>query len=206
MSDRTLLLTREFAPNRILPWDRAITMLFQGKVEVVEEYQDAVVGTIPADQVRDFKAVARAYGHRFSAGEDIVLRVPSVLRLLRGLAHSKRGVKFSRLNVFTRDGFKCAYCGSVKQMGDLNYDHVVPRHQGGKTVWENIVSSCYPCNLKKRNRTPEQAGMALLRHPHKPRTLPMVGPRFDLKSVHSSWLPYMPELTLDGLDTKVTAA
>lgn len=205
MSDRTLLLTREFAPNRILPWDRAMTMLFQGKVEVVEEYPEAVVGTIPAGHVRDFKAVARAYGHRFSAGEDIVLRVPSVLRLYRGLAHSKRGVKFSRLNVFTRDGFRCSYCGSPKQMGELNYDHVIPRHQGGRTVWENIVSSCYPCNLQKRNRTPEQAGMKLLRQPHKPRTLPMVGPRFSPNEVVPAWLPYMASLSLMELGSETAA-
>ena len=85
----------------------------------------------------------------------------------------KRGVKFSRNNVFARDDFRCQYCGARKSARELNYDHVVPRVQGGKTVWENIVASCYDCNGMKRGRTPEQAGMKLLRAPVKPRSLPM---------------------------------
>jgi hypothetical protein len=83
------------------------------------------------------------------------------------------------------------YCGTPKKMLELNYDHVIPRDQGGRTVWENIVASCYPCNERKRNRTPEQAGMKLLRKPYKPKTLPMVGPRFDPKDIPANWLQYV---------------
>lgn len=187
----TLILTQEFAPHKVVPWDRAVLMLFQGKIEVVEEYEE-VLSVLTAARLRDFPHVARAYGQRLVAGEPLTVRTPSVARLWRSVGRMKRGVKFSRVNVFTRDGFRCCYCATPGQFKELNYDHVLPRHLGGKTVWENIVTSCYPCNSKKANRTPEQAGMKLRKQPFKPKTLPMVGPRFDLKSVPTQWLGYLP--------------
>jgi len=116
----------------------------------------------------------------------VEFQIPCVARLKRQLAGQKRGVKFSRFNVMTRDHFTCCYCGSRLPMRQLNYDHVLPRAQGGKTVWENIVTSCYPCNDRKASKTPEQAGMKLLRKPYKPKSLPLTTP---LLNVH----PDMPE-------------
>jgi hypothetical protein len=97
------------------------------------------------------------------------------------------------------------YCGEPKKMLELNYDHVVPRDQGGRTVWENIVASCYKCNERKRNRTPEQAGMKLLRRPYKPKTLPMVGPRFDPKDIPANWLQYVVGFMGDLSETTAVA-
>jgi 5-methylcytosine-specific restriction endonuclease McrA len=88
-------------------------------------------------------------------------------------------------------------------MPELNYDHVVPRIQGGKTIWENIVTACYPCNDRKGGRTPDQAGMKLRRAPYKPKTLPMLGPRFDVKSVPAVWLGYI--VSLLGEDDTMVA-
>lgn len=164
---RVLVLTNTYAPHKVVSWEKAITMFFTGKVEVVEE----------ADEVLYQKG-------------DTVIRRPSVVRLVRPVTGMKRAVKFSRMNVFTRDGFRCAYCMAPKKMRELNYDHVLPRHLGGKTVWENIVSSCYPCNSRKANRTPEQAGMKLRIKPHKPKQLPMMGPRFDPKDIPPDWVDY----------------
>ena len=62
--------------------------------------------------------------------------------------------------------------------------------QGGSTGWENIVTSCYPCNLRKRNRTPEQAGMRLLRKPFRPKTLPMSFLQLDRRTLPKIWEPY----------------
>jgi 5-methylcytosine-specific restriction endonuclease McrA len=100
-------------------------------------------------------------------------------------------VRFSRVNVYTRDGFRCQYCGEKKEMRDLNYDHVVPRVRGGKTVWENIVTSCYACNDRKGSRTPEEAGMKLPRKPFKPSSLP-VTPVLPMRrgEMPEAWLPY----------------
>jgi 5-methylcytosine-specific restriction endonuclease McrA len=137
-------------PHRIVSWQKAVNMLFLGKVEVLEEYDEILYRTL-----------------------SLTIRMPAVVRLVRVFRGIKRAVKFSRINVMTRDRFTCQYCGTKKKMRELNYDHVVPRHLGGKTTWENIVTSCYPCNARKRNRTPEQAGMILLSQPIKPKSLPI---------------------------------
>jgi len=196
MFTQTLVLSQGYAPHKVVHSDRALMMLFQGKIEVVEEYPE-VAGTIHASRLGDFKHVVRAYPGRGYDGTDLTIRTPAVARLIRPVGNVKRGVKFSRVNVFTRDGFRCQYCGASKKMAELNYDHVVPRIQGGKTVWENIVSSCYPCNDRKAGRTPEQAGMKLRKQPYKPKTLPMMGPRFDPKQVPVVWIGYLGSLDWD---------
>jgi len=89
-----------------------------------------------------------------------------------------------------RDNFVCQYCGTKCKMHDLNYDHVVPRVQGGKTDWLNIVTSCYECNDKKGARTPEQAKMKLIRKPYRPKTLPLAQPVLAMRNIPLEWEPY----------------
>ena len=81
-------------------------------------------------------------------------------------------------------------------LGALTYDHVIPRAQGGRTEWENIVTACYGCNARKGNRTPDQAGMFPLRDPVKPASLPLVPPRIDIASVPVEWRDYCIPLRL----------
>jgi 5-methylcytosine-specific restriction endonuclease McrA len=167
MMAETLLLTPWMMPHKIISWQTAVTMSFLGKVEVVAEYDEQIRST------------------------SLAIRAPAVVRLKRPMGGMKRGVKFSRINVFTRDEFRCQYCGERKGAQELNYDHVVPRVQGGLTVWENIVTSCYDCNARKRGRTPDQAGMKLLRRPVKPKWLPIATaiPR-DPRRIPPAWSPY----------------
>lgn len=164
---RVLVLTPAYIPHKVVSWERAVIMFFSRKVEIVDSYDEDL------------------------CSPSLTMKMPSVVRLVRNPAGIKRSVKFSRVNVFTRDGFRCQYCGSPKRMGELNYDHVVPRHVGGRTTWENIVAACYPCNSRKANRTPEQAGMKLLRRPYVPKTLPVMPPRFDPREIPASWADYV---------------
>lgn len=152
---RTLVLDQSYQPHRIITWQRAVTMLFQDKIEVLEEYEE------------DIRSVT------------ICIKMPAVVRLLRKVRGRKRAIKFSRINVATRDDFRCQYCEERFALRRLTYDHVIPRVQGGATTWDNIVMSCYPCNGRKANRTPEQAGMRLRRTPVKPKWLPLVAFRID---------------------------
>ena len=163
---RTLLLTPWMTPHKIISWERAVVLWALDKIDVLEEYDEEI------------RAPSRA------------LRTPAVVRLRKAMA-TKQAVRFSRINVYTRDGFRCQYCGEKKAMRDLNYDHVVPRVRGGHTVWENIVTSCYACNDRKGSRTPEEAGMTLRRKPFKPSSLP-VAPvlRVDRSDMPGVWLPY----------------
>ncbi len=70
--------------------------------------------------------------------------------------------------LFRRDGHRCMYCGGVFGRSELTRDHVVPRVQGGRDVWTNVVAACARCNHRKGGRTPEQAGMELLAIPFEP--------------------------------------
>ena len=163
---KTLLLTPWMTPHNIVPWQTAVTLLYLGKVEILEEYDEEI------------------------RSPSVTLRAPAVARLKTPVGSVKRAVKFSRINVFTRDDFRCQYCGERKAMRDLNYDHVIPRTQGGRTVWENIVTSCYPCNDHKGSRTPEQAGLKLLRAPVRPKTLPISYLPIDVTTVPPEWVGY----------------
>jgi 5-methylcytosine-specific restriction endonuclease McrA len=198
MEARTLVLTRSYLPHQIVPWTEAVTGLFTGKAEIIEVHasDEHILTTIPEDRVKDFSLVARAFPSY--SGGSLEVRAPSVMRLTDWDGNVKRGVKFSRINVFTRDGFRCQYCRKRTDMRSLNYDHVIPRDRGGKTTWDNIVTSCYPCNSRKANRTPQEAGMQLVRPPYKPKTLPFHAPRFDSREVLPSWIPYLGSMWEDA--------
>tara|TARA_B100001778_G_C18479339_1_gene579564 strand:+ start:107 stop:718 length:612 start_codon:yes stop_codon:yes gene_type:complete len=105
---------------------------------------------------------------------ELKILVPKVLLLRTYSSLPGHEVKFNRENLFERDGHRCQYCGS--QLGDsyLNMDHVIPRDQGGKTSWENIVTACIKCNTKKANRLPHQANMHLIKKPERPRWRPFI--------------------------------
>ena len=162
-----LFLDNDWQPLRVEPWTRAITDLFLGKVEVIEYSRD-----------RTIKGVSRE------------LPMPAVVRLLRRFRRDRQAIRFSRVNIYTRDAFTCPYCSERFDTEDLTFDHVLPRSAGGRTNWENIVTCCVPCNHAKANRTPEQAGMRLRRRPTKPRFLPTVTVRMDRRQVPDEWRPY----------------
>jgi len=167
----TLVLDSFMSPHAVRSWEDVVTELFTGKVEILSEYEEVIYRN---DE------------------RNVTMRMPAVARLLKPTMRFKKGVKFSRVNVLARDNFTCAYCGEKKTMRELNYDHVIPRMQGGKTVWENIVTSCYPCNDRKGARTPEQAKMKLLIKPYKPKTLPIAHPVLPVRAVPEEWKPFLP--------------
>lgn len=164
---RTLVLSQGFEPVKIVSWQRALTLLFLGKVEVIEEYD------------RDVKTTS------------IAIKIPAVVRLLRAFRRHAKPVKFSRINIYGRDKYTCQYCGAKKPIGELTYDHVVPRAQGGKTTWTNIATCCQLCNRKKANRTPAEAGMRLLKTPVQPTATPVLVVTLSRTSVPDAWRDYM---------------
>lgn len=91
--------------------------------------------------------------------------VPSVIRLSKYRRVPRRTRMISRRGILTRDKHTCSYCGKEKGGFELTLDHIVPKSRGGPSSWENLVSACQPCNHRKADRTPEEAGMKLLRKP-----------------------------------------
>ena len=164
---KTLLLSQSYEPLKVVSWQRAITLLFLGKVEVIEEYDRNVKTT------------------------SLVIKIPAVVRLLRAFKKYQKPVKFSRINIYGRDNYSCQYCGCKKSINDLTYDHVLPRAQGGKTTWTNIVAACYPCNKKKGNQTPAQAGMKLTKQPVQLSATPTLIISINQESMPDAWRDYL---------------
>jgi 5-methylcytosine-specific restriction endonuclease McrA len=160
----TLVLNASYQPVARIPWQRAITLFFLGKVEVIEEYEDKTIRSVTFE-----------------------VKMPSVVRFFRMLKRRKPQVRFSRENVYARDHGACQYCGQKVTRAEATYDHVVPRSQGGGTNWENIVIACVPCNQFKGGRTPAQAHLKLRATPVKPTWLP------DTLRLTFTWDKGMPE-------------
>ena len=93
-----------------------------------------------------------------------------------------------------RDGYRCMYCGAKKRDGsELELEHIIPRSRGGKNTWDNLVAACAPCNRRKNDRTPEEAGMQLI---HRPLPATVHTARFLLKQIGAemnepAWQKYL---------------
>jgi 5-methylcytosine-specific restriction endonuclease McrA len=146
ISDRlqkpVLVLNASYEPINICGARRALVLVLKGVASAEEESLQSV------------------HSPRSS------VQLPSVIRLLgyRRIPHQTRSL--SRKNILMRDRFTCQYCHKTLPSGELTLDHVIPRSRAGESSWENLVACCNPCNNRKGCRTPEEAGMKLLRQPH----------------------------------------
>jgi 5-methylcytosine-specific restriction endonuclease McrA len=160
---QVLVLNASFEPLNVCSVRRAHVLVFKGKAEVIEAVD------------RPLRSASQTYVW------------PNVIRLL-AYVRVPRAVqrRISRRALFARDGWRCQYCGST---GRLTLDHVVPRSRGGDSVWENVVASCAPCNLRKGDRLPEEASM----HPQvKPRPpAPALFITLAAPHIPDRWHPYL---------------
>jgi len=132
------------------------------------------------------------------------IRVPRVILLVAYDKIPKRHVRFSRFNIYARDRNTCQYCGRRFPRSDLNIDHVLPRSRGGLSTWENVVCSCYACNRRKGGRTPEEAGMRLLRPPRRPEWTPFMLETFSFRR-YREWLPFLSMVDVSYWNTELQA-
>lgn len=162
----TLLLNASYEPIKVITWERAVTLFFLGKVEVVDTYE------------HEIRSVSLA------------IRAPAVVRLLRYVSMGRKRPPLSKLNLLARDEYKCQYCNTLLSRQNSTVDHVIPKSQGGKTNWENCVISCHYCNRKKGGNTPEQAKMHLSKPPEQPDWLPVLSVRFH-SNLPRAWLVFL---------------
>ncbi len=160
-----LVLNQSYEPLNICRVRRAVVLLYRGKAEMLEN------------------------GSGFIHSASYTFPLPSVIRLAYMIKRPRPERKLTRLEVFNRDHYTCQYCG--KETRQLTIDHVIPRHQGGEHIWENVVSACIACNRRKAGRTPQEAGMRLVHYPTKPR-----GDTYfyiSYRQTRSEWQKYLPQ-------------
>lgn len=187
-----LLLNADYTPLKVLGWQRAIWLLMTDRVQRVDDYRGLLVRS-----------------------ERLSLPVPAVVALGRYAPVGDGVVALSRNAVHARDGYTCQYCGVSEtwvpgraRFDLLTVDHVVPRAQSrdGRVrladgsmaaldSWENLVTCCKGCNVRKGAKTPEEAGMALARTPKRPSAREAVRIAFSRVPVQDEWLPYLPKGT-----------
>lgn len=180
---RVLVLNKSFMPIQITSVKRAFCMVYLGVAKVVDrEYQTF-----------DFQSWSRlsvAVGDDSIGTVDRIMRVPRVILLQAYDRLPKKQVRFSRFNIFARDKCVCQYCGKRCSKNELNLDHVIPRSRGGQTTWENVVCSCVPCNCRKGGRTPQEAGIRLIRKPTRPHWTECLNISTK-SSIYREWLPFL---------------
>lgn len=165
-----LALNASFEPLTVVPARRAIRLVLDRKAEILE-----------VDE-----------GKRFRSSQEEFL-CPTVIRLVR-YVHVPRRFRRQVTNtfLFARDDYTCLYCGKHRRQlrgrQFLTRDHILPVSRGGENLWGNVATACSPCNNRKGDRTPEEAGMPLLRFPREPNYVQLVWAVRRLTPVQSRWI------------------
>ncbi len=181
---RTLVLNSDWRPLQTYPLSlitgqEAVRAVYRGRATVAEEW----------DQV--FRSPS------------VEIRVPRVIAL-NSYIPINATPKFCRRSILLRDRFRCCYCGNRFDSAELTFDHVIPRSMGGKTEWNNILSCCVPCNLRKRNKPADWSGkkgggMRPLKEPRQPTTMELLRSGLEfldptIRETWQSWLYWSAEL------------
>ena len=168
--ESSLLLDRNYTPISIVGWKKALKLLVRGKAEPVG---NETIKTVTS------------YHNTF--------KVPSVIKLKYPVSYNcfSNRLKFSRTNVILRDGSNCQYCGKHQSKNAGTIDHVFPRSRGGKTDYLNCVTCCKECNGRKGDRTPDEAGMKLLRAPKRPSFVTLCSAQENMPEEWSMFIPWV---------------
>ena len=165
-----LVLNADYRPLSYYPlslwcWQDAVKAAYMERVDIVAQYD------------------------KFVHSPTIKIKIPSVV-VLKDYVKPQKSVAFTRFNLFLRDGFRCQYCGN---RGELTFDHVIPRSLGGKTTWDNVVTSCRRCNTFKGNKLVNKTNLKLNKKPYTPNNyeLKEIGKLFPPNFLHKSWNDFL---------------
>lgn len=164
MGSDVLILNRNFLALEVTTWRKAIALLFRGRASVVDldsrtyDFSDWIVAS---ESIGEGSA-------GFVRTPSLRIAIPEVMALKVYGGAPRKGIPFTRKNILHHYGYCCCYCGKHLPTHMLNLDHILPRSRGGATDWANTVPACIPCNSKKGNRLPSEAGMRLMVKPSRP--------------------------------------
>jgi len=189
---KVLVLNKLYMAVRVISAKRAFCMLARDLAEVVHVDNGQFV-SYDFESWAEVSALQREYEpDQFDWVRTVRMEVavPKVIRLLGYDRLPEQHVKLNRRNLFARDRNQCQYCGKHFPTSDLSIDHVLPRAQGGGDTWENLVCACIRCNARKGGRTPEQAGIKLIRKAVRPKRNPMITLRLGQEK-YASWKAFL---------------
>jgi 5-methylcytosine-specific restriction endonuclease McrA len=163
LNSAVLVLNANYSPMTVCTAKRAITLYFLDKIDVLSNYNDKV------------------------HSPTVSLELPSVIKIKTYIKNNSMSVEISRKNILVRDNYTCQYCETHSNA--LTVDHIIPKFRGGQDIWENLVGACKNCNQKKGTRTPEEAGMPLIKKPKRPNRIHYF--QRYVKAKQTDWRPYL---------------
>jgi len=190
MESKVLKLNRNYSPIGLCTARDAFELIYSNRAEVVnvEEGSYTTYDFKSWAEISELRHELEEYGDfdEFVFTSYLTLQVPRVVRTTEfsNMPHHK--VKLSRRNIYMRDKNTCQYCGKVVKPSLLTIDHVIPKSQGGRNSWKNLVCACYPCNSKKGAKTPKEAHVRLLKKPVEPRFIESMDLNLD-REKYSMW-------------------
>lgn len=152
---RALLLNASYEPLNFISDERAMRLLLKGRAEIITNMQGK-----RSIWPGDFFITSRSK-----------LEIPATIKLINRVNRRWKAPRFRKKVLFNRDNWSCQYCGKKLHWNTIEIEHIMPTSRGGETSWQNCVAACKPCNKKKANKTPEEAGMKLLSVPREPSPL-----------------------------------
>lgn len=191
---KVLVLNRHFSAIRVIDARRAFVLLAKEIAEVVA-VEDGSYVSYPFTtwtELSEFRREFEAAQHDWVRTSRITIAVPKIVRVLGYDRLPREQVKLNRRNIYARDSNRCQYCGRSFPTKELTLDHIRPRVQGGGNSWTNLVCACVKCNARKGGRTPEQAGMRLIRPAAKPKRNPAITLRLGSPK-YESWKAFLDE-------------
>jgi len=191
---KVLVLNKLYVALRVISAKRAFVLLAREAAEVIH-VENGRYSNYDFDSWAELSALQAEFGeerakHDWVRTVSIDIVVPRIVRLLGYDRLPAREVKLNRRNLFARDRNQCQYCGKHYPTSELSIDHVVPRSQGGGDSWTNLVCACVRCNAKKGGRTPDQAGLTLVRAAVRPRRNPAIAMRLSSEK-YASWRAFL---------------
>ena len=166
---RVLVLNKNWQAINTSTAGHALSLMFAGQAKgiLIED------GKINALEWNEWKNVKLLNTDTTISTVNNKIKIPNIIVLCFYDKIPKQAVKLTQNNLWERDNFTCQYTGVKVNKTTGNIDHIIPRSLGGKTTWENCVIACREVNDKKSDKTPEQAGLTLVRKPVKPKTMPV---------------------------------
>ena len=195
-----LSLNKSYQPIGIISLKDAMKSLLNRRAEIVHVTNDGyymnydINSWFEASLLKNMiKEEIRGDEDWLNSDSEVPIEAPRIIRYLYYDKMFLKKIKFTRRNIFARDEFTCQYCGKKYRLEELQLEHVVPKSKGGKSTWANTVCACHSCNTEKRNRTPEEAGMKLIRKPHTPKFLPSYNFKYSQEK-YSCWRNFISDV------------